>query len=134
MAFVLDIGGEGRHHEAWNLNPSLVKTVGPRRGEAIPRLILGRADAVPFADRSIDRVISERTPLTGEALGEIGRIIRPGGTILLRHAFCPRCDRHALARRILPGEVLQRIQSMWGAWIEESEFLVEPTRQSIAEA
>ena len=34
--FILDIGGEGRHPDAWNLNPRKTKTLGPDRGLPIP--------------------------------------------------------------------------------------------------
>ena len=62
MTFRLDIGGEGRYADAWNLNPSAVKTIGPNRGQMIPRRIPGRADVIPLPDHSVDQVIMERTP------------------------------------------------------------------------
>src|SRR5688500_1469436 len=99
MTMVLDIGGEGRHPRAWNLNPSRVKTLGRHRGAPIPRLILGRADAIPLADGSVDRVYVERTPLRDAALREIARIIRPGGVVTLRHVVIPGRDRHGRARQ-----------------------------------
>lgn len=51
-SLLLDIGGEGSHSEAWNLNPSCVRTLGPRRGLPIPKLILGRAKTIPFPNQS----------------------------------------------------------------------------------
>ncbi len=95
--FVLDVGGEGRHEQAWNLNPSRVKTVGADRGAPIPRLILGRAEAIPLPADSVDLVIVERTPLRVRALREIQRIISPGGNIVLRHALPPNVDPHGVA-------------------------------------
>lgn len=108
MAFILDIGGEGRNDEAWNLNPSPVKTVGRERGEPIPRRIAGRAEAIPLPDHSVAKVIMERTPLRQAALCEIARIVHQEGTIVLRHATPPNIDPHRLALAILPGRVRQR--------------------------
>ena len=91
--FTLDVGGEGRHQMAWNLNPSPVKTKGVDRGRPIPRLILGRAEAIPLPDKSVDRLIVERTPLRRRALEEIGRVIMPRGCVILRHAAAPISTR-----------------------------------------
>lgn len=102
--FVLDIGGEGRHQAAWNLNPRPFKTLGPQRGQPIPRLILGRAEKVPLPDRKIDMVIVERTPLSRRAIEEIKRIARPGALVLLRHARAFGRDPHLLAKEMLSGE------------------------------
>src|SRR5687768_18325373 len=99
--FVLDIGGEGRHAQAWNLNPSPTKTIGPDRGSPIPRHLPGRADAIPLPDACVDEVIVERTPLSRAALAEIARVVIPGGTVTLRHAIPPGIDPHAAARNCL---------------------------------
>jgi len=119
---MLDIGGEGRHADAWNLNLSRVKTLGPERGAAIPRLILGRADAIPLPDGSVDRVIAERTPLRREALCEIRRIIAADGTVVLRHARPPNLDPHRLAYDILPGRVEQRTILRGSRRLQETLF------------
>ena len=111
MAFILDIGGEGAHPHAWNLNPSRVRTLNPRRGTPIPRHISGRADAIPLPDHSVDQIIVERTPLRKAALHEIARVLQRPGSIVLRHAMSTNLDPHRLARTILPGLVRQR--SIW---------------------
>ena len=98
MPITLDIGGEGGHPGAVNLNPARYKTLGPERGRPIPRLIVGRADAIPFADKSVSQVIVERTPLSRQALAEIARVVAPGGVVFLTHVPLPAADRHALAR------------------------------------
>ena len=108
MTFRLDIGGEGRYEDAWNLNPSAVRTVGPNRGELIPRRIPGRAEAIPLLDHSVDQVIMERTPLRKDSLYEIAHIVNGHGRLVLRHAMLPNVDPHLLARAILPGRVRQR--------------------------
>ena len=59
IPMILDIGGEGRHPEAWNLNPRSRKTVGKQRGELIPLLIQGRGESIPLADRTVDVLIVE---------------------------------------------------------------------------
>jgi ubiquinone/menaquinone biosynthesis C-methylase UbiE len=119
---VLDIGGEGRHPEAWNLNPSHVKTLGKNRGKPIPQHISGRADDIPLPDSSVDRIIVERTPLRVAALQEIARIIAPKGTIILRHVPLPNGDPHAFAKRILFGRISQRIIHLGGQVVQETAF------------
>lgn len=119
---ILDIGGEGRHPEAWNLNPSRVKTLGKAKGEPIPRLIHGRADAIPLVDGSVRQILVERTPLTRSALREIARVIAPGGTVILRHVPPPEFDPHAVAREILPGSCYQRNTLLQGASVQETRF------------
>ena len=132
-AIILDVGGEGRHPEAWNLNPSFVRTIGKKRGQPIPQHILGRADNIPLGDRSVDRVIVERTPLQVSALKEISRVISSNGTIVLRHARSPCGDPHALAKAILPGRLNHRITRLNGQLVQETEFrLSSPSSTSTA--
>ena len=119
---ILDIGGEGRHPEAWNLNPSRVKTLGRGKGEPIPRLIRGRADAIPLVDGSVHQIVVERTPLTRSALREIARVIAPGGTVILRHVPLPDFDPHAVACEVLPGPHYRRNTVLHGASVQETCF------------
>jgi SAM-dependent methyltransferase len=127
MAFILDIGGEGRHHMAWNLNPRPHKTLGPQRGRPIPRLILGRAEAIPLPDASVDHIYLERAPLTRAGLCEIARVIRPGGRVVLRHVAWPGRDRHLLAKQLLCGLFHERHRQLWGRTVQESTIHVKPT-------
>lgn len=106
--FTIDIGGEGRHPGAWNLNPSRVRTVGPQSGQPIPHLIAARANGLPFVDASVPRILVERTPMPLAALKEIRRVIAPGGLVVFRHVKLPWGDRHALAKQALPGRVRTR--------------------------
>lgn len=101
---VVDIGGEGRHPEAWNVNPRQFKTFGPHRGDPIPRLIRGRAEQVPLPDRQVDMIIVERAPLSRKAIDEIKRIARPGALVVLRHVRPFGLDPHVLAKQVLCGE------------------------------
>lgn len=122
MTFVLDIGGEGRHADAWNLNPSRVRTLGPDKGRLIPRLIVGRADAVPLCDQSVDHVLVERAPLTRAAVREIARVVAPGGTVVLRHVLMPQRDSHNFARHIMPGQASERRLWIGGKLIQQTEI------------
>ena len=118
------IGGEGRHAEAWNLNPSAVRTIGRERGQPIPRRIGGRADAIPLADRSVARVVMERCPLTRGALAEIARVVAEGGEIVLRHAMPPGFDPHRVAREVLPGRATERRIRIGEQELQETRFAV----------
>lgn len=119
---IIDIGGEGRHPQAWNVNPSPVRTLGPRKGMPIERHIAGRAAELPFADNSIQTIIVERTPLPREALLEIARVVAQGGSIVLRLAPLPWFDPLALAKQILPGDWTERTGSIDGQPIVEARF------------
>jgi len=122
--FVLDIGGEGRHADAWNLNPSSTKTIGPQRGNPIPRHLAGRADAIPLPDASVDEIVVERTPLTAAALREIARVIIPGGHLTLRHAMPPGIDPHAAARTYFGDEGITEQILLAGARLQQTRFVM----------
>ena len=122
VTFTLDIGGEGRHRNAWNLNPSAVRTLGPIRGEPIPRRIPGRAEEIPLPDNSVDCIIMERTPLRRIAIHEIARVIRRDGKITLIHAMPPNIDPHLLPMSIIPGNVTQRRIRIGRQTYQETEF------------
>ena len=118
----LDIGGEGRHPFAWNLNPSRVKTVGPQTGQPIPRLIVGRADAIPLADDSVSVIIVERTPLRLAALREIWRVAAAGALIVLRHARPPWSDPHQLAANVFDAPCRRVLHPLGCHFLQESVF------------
>ncbi len=128
IPFTVDIGGEGRHQLAWNLNPSLVKTKGSERGRMIPRLIRGRAEAIPLLDQSVDCLIVERTPLRRRALEEIRRVITPTGLVILRHAVPGGIDPHRWAVRVLAGRTRQRSVHIDGQCVQETIFLSDECR------
>lgn len=121
-SLVLDVGGEGRHLQAWNLNPSRWRTFGAERGQPIPRLIQARADAIPLANATVDLVLAERTPLRRAALQELLRITKPTGQIILRHVVTPAGDPHRFAIEVL-GRVAGRRTLRLGAHeVQESTF------------
>jgi len=129
---LLDVGGEGRYRWAWNLNPNRYKTIGPNRGQPIPRLIVGRADAIPLRDACVTVVLVERTPLSRAAAGEIRRVVAPGGLVILRHVPYPDRDRHAMAVREIQGTV-RRAQRRIGRTIVQETLIrihhLPPTNQ-----
>ncbi len=122
--FVLDVGGEGRHPVAWNLNQRRERSGAGRATGPIPRLILARADAIPLAADSVDLAIVERTPLCANALRELLRVTKPAGVILLRHAITPAGDPHRLALKRLGGTVGRRQFAHRGYQIQETIFQV----------
>jgi hypothetical protein len=128
--FVLDIGGEGRYLQAWNLNRSRVKTFGCERGQPIPRLIQARGDGIPLPSDSVDLVIVERTPLRLAALAEIARVARQSATIVLRHAIPPGLDPHRLALQVLGGDVQRRMTSIGTIAVQETVVRLSPTPEN----
>lgn len=119
-AFVLDVGGEGRHPAAWNLNQRRERSGASRANGPIPRLILARADAIPLARGAVDLAIVERTPLLVRALRELERVVKSGGAILLRHAITPAGDPHRVALRLLSGTADRRQFAHRGYQIQET--------------
>jgi ubiquinone/menaquinone biosynthesis C-methylase UbiE len=117
---VLDIGGEGQHAAAWNLNPRMRRTVRGAAGQCIPRLIVGRGEAIPLRDRSVDVLIVERTPLSPATLREILRVAKPGATVILRHAMTPLGDPHRQAREILAGTATHRVHQLGAVQVRET--------------
>jgi len=120
---ILDIGGEGRHPTAWNINITRWKTLGSQRGGPIPRLILGRAEALPIQSRVAEMVILERTPLRQESVLECLRVVRHGGILVLRHVPLPDSDRHAVAKQLIPGNWSERQYRIGGCLIQETRFV-----------
>ncbi len=128
MLVTIDIGGEGRHLDAWNINPSRLVTLGPHRGNPIPRLICARAAALPFADRSVASILVERTPLRAAALAEMARVLMPGGEVVLRHVPLPHKDRHAAAKALFIGTTEQRTVRIGRQVVQETRIRTSPQR------
>ena len=120
----LDIGGEGRNAAAWNLNPRRTKTLGPDAGQPIPNLIVGRADAIPLEDASVELILVERTPLNSQALKEIVRVARPAARVILRHARPPWSDPHEYAIRHWGPPVQQKLIRWADQDLQETEFVL----------
>jgi len=82
---VIDVGGEGAHRGAINLNPNLTTSTTGAPGRPIPNLVLGVGERLPFASHSADTLIVESAPVRAGSAQELARVIRPGGTIRLVH-------------------------------------------------
>lgn len=122
--FILDIGGEGRHDAAWNLNPRTLRTIGPKRGQPIPRLIRGRGENIPLPCNSVDQVIVERTPLRTETLHEIRRVAKFGALIILRHAPVSWFDPHRFVEALLPGKARRRLTQIEEQILQETMIVL----------
>jgi RHS repeat-associated protein len=89
---VVDIGGEGRHENAININVSSKSLSGDvvngkyNQGDPIPHLILiNPGSGLPFDDDTVDHVISESSPITSDPYAtELPRILKPGGEVTIR--------------------------------------------------
>jgi RHS repeat-associated protein len=79
----VDIGGEGAHASAINLNPQRVTSTTPSR--PIPRLVPGVGERLPLSSSTADLITVEGAPLRAGAAQEIGRVLRPTGEIRLVH-------------------------------------------------
>ena len=121
---ILDVGGEGRHPEAWNLNPRPRKTVGPQRGEPIPRWIEGRGERIPLPDGSVQEIIVERTPLLPATLAEIRRVASPAARIILRHARVHHLDPHRLALQAFRGTIERRLVTIGRQTVQETVIVL----------
>jgi len=66
------------------------------------RMVAGDAAHIPLADRSIDvawlSTVIHHVPDLGAAAGELRRVLRPGGKVLIRNGFAGRPDGVTLFR------------------------------------
>lgn len=116
MVIHLDIGGEGRHAGAINVNPQGLTTTTGVPGRPIPDLVVARGEALPFASGVADMVTVENAPIRDATLDEIARVLKPGGTVRLLHptdyaigqgvhdavAGAIRANRAAMVQSFLP--------------------------------
>ena len=121
----MDIGGEGRYSDAWNLNPRATRTLGVDSGLPIPNLIKGSAEAIPLPDSSVELILVERTPLREQSFLEIARIAAPTARVILRHARPPWSDPHQRAARYLGPPIQQRRTRIGAQEVQESEFVIQ---------
>lgn len=85
MTIHIDIGGEGRHARAINVNPLRTTTTTGTPGRPIPNLVVGHGERMPFADHVADLVTVENAPLRTDTIDEIARVLKPGGVVRLSH-------------------------------------------------
>lgn len=105
---VIDIGGEGRHPAAINVNPGFTTTTTGRAGRPIPNLVQGVGEKLPFPARAADTIIVENAPLRPETIAELARVIKPGGAVRLVHPSEYAAKVHQAAVRAIGERVHQR--------------------------
>ncbi len=117
---VLELGvGTGRNLQRYAAPAALVLGIEPDRGHlaragpraraaAVPSvLVAASAELLPFADASVDAVVSTwclcSIPDVARALGEVRRVLRPGAPFLfVEHGLCPAPGVAAWQRRLAP--------------------------------
>jgi RHS repeat-associated protein len=103
----IDIGGEGAHPEAINLNPTNVTST--NEATLIPRRVPGVGERLPFSSRTADVITLEGAPLRPGAAEEIGRVIRPGGEVTLVNPSDYATAAHQRVADVLRGNVTQTV-------------------------
>lgn len=83
---MLHLGGEACIAEVNTINPSKVRSCGALRkvGMLIPNHVSGVGISIPIGINTLDLLNSESTPPNEASCREIGRVIRPYGTVHLR--------------------------------------------------
>ena len=79
----IDIGGEGRYPEAYNLNPTSKGTVSPWTNKDIPNHVCGVGENIPVSSGTVDYITEESTPISQATVAEIARVIKKTGHIRL---------------------------------------------------
>ena len=103
----LDIGGEGRHFNAVNLNPSTHTTClsGPQL--PIPNHLQGRGESIPCSDCSVFLITIENTEITEDMTIEIKRVLDAHGIIRLIHPTGYAAEAHSYVATIVNGKVFR---------------------------
>ncbi len=89
----IDIGGEGKYSEAYNLNPTSKGTVPPWAGKDIPHHVCGVGENIPVPSASVDYITVESTPIGRDTVSEIARTIKRSGHVRLQHPDTPEYRR-----------------------------------------
>jgi phosphatidylethanolamine/phosphatidyl-N-methylethanolamine N-methyltransferase len=99
------------HYVGLDLNRAMLRRALPRAGKADFAPVQGDAQRLPFADASFDTVVLHLilavVPEPEHCLAEVGRILRPGGQVLVFDKFL-RHGQTALLRR-LANPLLRRV-------------------------
>ncbi|MEZ6080408.1 MAG: hypothetical protein R3C56_33475 [Pirellulaceae bacterium] len=101
---LLDIGGEGRYENAWNLNPRSKKNDRAGQGTCHPPSHSGTRECIPLPDGCVQQILMERAPLRRAAIFEMIRVILPGGTIILRHHVGTGRNPHVEAQQLIDAD------------------------------
>ena len=119
----VDIGGEGRHPSAINLNINVLQTI--NEPTPTPNVILGSAFSLPFDDQSIDHLVVESAPFNPE---EIARVLRPAGTVRVFHP-AEMEQRHARLAEAVGGQVSTRRTKFGDIDMLETTIVAPPREQ-----
>ena len=103
----IDIGGEGRYPKAINVNPGPHQTTTGVWGNPIPNQVKAKGQLLPFSDNSIHAISLENAPITTAIAKEIKRVVKPGGTILLKHHPEYAAGAHTMLINLVNGQVSQ---------------------------
>ena len=108
----------GRTLEA-GIDPAHASAVEARRAGAYRQVLNGSAAQLPFPDGAFASVVSncvlEHIPPLGEALGEIGRVTRPGGQLVIT-VPSERFDRSLFWPQALRRVGLEEPAAAYGRW------------------
>ncbi|WP_374341763.1 class I SAM-dependent methyltransferase [Azonexus sp.] len=94
-----------------DLTHAMLRRVGPRTGAADFAAVQGDAQRLPFADASFDHAVLHLilavVPEPARCLGEVARVLKPGGCALVFDKFLRRGQRAPLRR--LANPLLRRV-------------------------
>ncbi len=89
-----------------DLTAAMLRRARPRRGALDLALVQGDCQAMPFPDARFDAVVAHLivavTPAPARTLAEIGRVLRPGGRVLLLDKFLRPGQQAPLRRALNP--------------------------------
>lgn len=119
---------------AADASPSMVATA----QESFPAVlgVVSDAERLPFGDDSFDavtcRIAAHHFPDPEAFVGEVARVLRPGGTFALEDNVAPEDDTldafvNELERRRDPTHVRSYKTSTWNRWLSDAGFAVEET-------
>ena len=94
-----------------DLTHAMLRRVGPRTGAADFAAVQGDAQRLPFADASFDHAVLHLilavVPEPARCLGEVARVLKPGGCALVFDKFLRRGQRAPMRR--LANPLLRRV-------------------------
>jgi hypothetical protein len=85
LPIILDIGGEGRHIGAINLNPTPLTSTTGEPGRVIDGWVPGFGDQIPLPDHSVNQIYLENAPVSIKTLKEMRRVLAENSEIHLLH-------------------------------------------------
>ena len=89
------------------MNPGPHQTTTGVWGNPIPNQVKAKGQLLPFSDNSIHAISLENAPITTAIAKEIKRVVKPGGTILLKHHPEYAAGAHTMLINLVNGQVSQ---------------------------